>query len=185
MEIPLGYVRKLVSEIRQKEYSKESWESWYFRIHSGQLLRQAGTAACILNEMIFGMSDQVIDDFRKIFHRSSVEIGEKRSSHTNSFVGSNVQDKSPWKVSQGQCMRQHIIDCVGTILHEYITPEIWGLPVDYDSCLLRSGGNGEDPNKHFFRDVATLHQAFLQLLFYSGAFFNSRALSRIIDLHLL
>lgn len=160
-EIPLGYVRKLVSEIRQKEYSKESWESWYFRIRSGQLIRQAGTAACILNEMIFGMSDQAIDDFKKIFHRSSLEIGEKGNSDATAFEGYNVKDKSPWKVSQGQCVRQHIIDFVGSILHEYITPEVWDLPVDYHTSLLRSGRNGEDLNKHFFSDVATLHQVLI------------------------
>ncbi|KAM6587311.1 hypothetical protein CsatA_009916 [Cannabis sativa] len=35
-EIPLGYLRKLVSEIRMKEFKKESWQSWYNRNGSGQ-----------------------------------------------------------------------------------------------------------------------------------------------------
>ncbi|GKV29316.1 hypothetical protein SLEP1_g38253 [Rubroshorea leprosula] len=38
-DIPLGCLRKLVSEVRVKEYNKESWLSWYNRIGSGQLLR--------------------------------------------------------------------------------------------------------------------------------------------------
>ncbi|PON90723.1 Coatomer beta subunit [Trema orientale] len=69
-EIPLGYLRKLVSEVRMKKCNKESWQPWYNRNGSGQLLRQAGTAVCILNEMIFGVSDQSNNSFARMFQKS-------------------------------------------------------------------------------------------------------------------
>lgn len=166
VEIPLGYLRKLVSEIRLKEYNKESWESWYTRNRSGQLLRQASTAACIVNEILFGLSDQGIDILRQMFHKSGGEVGKKLNGDASAFiqtyqVGCNVPDKSPWEVSQGQCVRQHVIECVGTILHEYETPEVWDLPVDHETSLLQSEGKAEDIKLQFFRDVAMLHQVLI------------------------
>ncbi|PQM38627.1 uncharacterized protein Pyn_06456 [Prunus yedoensis var. nudiflora] len=79
-EIPLGCLRKLVSEIRMKDYNKASWHSWYNRTGSGQLLRQASTAVCILNEMIFGISDQATDFFTRIFPNSRKRRKEVRES---------------------------------------------------------------------------------------------------------
>ncbi|KAA8527184.1 hypothetical protein F0562_008587 [Nyssa sinensis] len=75
-DIPLGYFRKLVSEVRMKECRKESWQSWYCRVGSGQLVRQASTAACILNEMMFGISDQAIDTLAVMFQNSTIRWEE-------------------------------------------------------------------------------------------------------------
>lgn len=151
IDIPLDNLRKLVSEIRRKEYSRESWESWYS--HSGQLLRQAGTAACILNEMLFGMSDQAINIFRKIFHNSGARF--EQESYDTAFGWQ-------WKKNGAEYIRQHVIDCVGTILHEYIAPEIWDLPVIHETSLLQSGGKSESIDKHFLHDVAKLHQVLIE-----------------------
>lgn len=46
-----------------REYSKESWNSWYERNGSGQLLRQASTSVCVVNEIIFGLSNEPSDRF--------------------------------------------------------------------------------------------------------------------------
>nr|GEW59086.1 ARM repeat superfamily protein [Tanacetum cinerariifolium] len=51
----------------------ESWQSWYKRSNSGKLVRQASTDVCILNEMVFGLSDQAIDNTKK---HSNVVIGD-------------------------------------------------------------------------------------------------------------
>ncbi|KNA08663.1 hypothetical protein SOVF_160610 isoform A [Spinacia oleracea] len=175
IEIPLDNLRKLVSEIRSKEYNRESWESWYTRTHSGQLLRQAGTAACILNEMLFGMSDQAINLFEKIFHKSGAKLEEKQKSYATSFgqpcqVQYHAADGSLWRTNGAENMKQHVIGCVGTILHEYIAPEIWDLPVIHETSLFLSGWKSESINKHFFHDVAALHQemAFSQLVLIEG-----------------
>ncbi|XP_021766499.1 uncharacterized protein LOC110730962 [Chenopodium quinoa] len=165
IEIPLDNLRKLVFEIRRKEYNSESWESWYARTNSGQLLRQAGTAACILNEMLFGMSDQAMNVFGKIFKNSGVRIEEKQNSDATAFghscqVRCHVAHGSHWQTKGAENVRQHVIDCVGTILHEYITQEIWDLPVILETSLLKSGSESID--KNFLHDVANLHQVLIE-----------------------
>lgn len=169
IEIPLDNLRKLVSEIRMKEYSRESWESWYTRTHSGQLLRQAGTAACILNEMLYGMSNQALDVFRKLFQEFGARDEEKQKSYATAFgqsyqVQHHVAVESHWKMNEAEYVRQHVIDCVGTILHEYMAPEVWDLPLLHETSLLQSDGKSESIAKHFLHDVATLHQEMISSL---------------------
>ncbi|XP_074303602.1 uncharacterized protein LOC141638053 [Silene latifolia] len=156
VEIPLGFLRKLVADFRKKGSSKESWESWYARSQSGQLLRQASTAACILNEMLFGMSDQAIDVVKDIFTVSVLKDEEKQNS--DGFPFNHFPAKSYWNVTQTPCVRQHVIDCVGIILHEFMSPEVWDVPV---APLVQSGKKTENINMHFFRDVAMLHEVLI------------------------
>ncbi|WJX17050.1 hypothetical protein P8452_07005 [Trifolium repens] len=125
-ETLLGYFRKLVTELRSKEYNKESWQSWYDRTGSGKLLQQASTAACMINEMIFGLSDQAINDFARIFHRSGISKGVP--------VQSNKHDcaihESFWKIPKDTGVKSYLVDCIGGILHEYLSAEVWSIPVD-------------------------------------------------------
>ncbi|GMN56495.1 hypothetical protein TIFTF001_025616 [Ficus carica] len=114
-EIPLGYLRKLVSEVRVKQCNKEGWQSWYNRNGSGQLIRQAGTAVCILNEMIFGISDQSINSFARMFQKSRIkekEVQETNSRFSNSHPCESMLTESIWKVSRDKGIRNHLIDCV-------------------------------------------------------------------------
>lgn len=135
-DIPLSYLRKLIGDVRNKEYTKESWQSWYNRTNSGKLVRQASTAACILNEMIFGLSDQAIDGLKTRFH--------------NNLSG--------WNVSVKKDLRSQLIDCIGSILHEYLSPEIWNLPLELSN--VGTGG----VTMHLFRDNAMLHQVITYIL---------------------
>ncbi|GAU34751.1 hypothetical protein TSUD_17230 [Trifolium subterraneum] len=132
-ETLLGYFRKLVTELRSKEYNKESWQSWYDRTGSGKLLRQASTAACMINEMIFGLSDQAINDFARIFHRSAISKGV--------LVQSNKHDcaihESFWKIPKDTGVKNYLVDCVGGILHEYLSAEVWSVPVDRKAADLQ------------------------------------------------
>ncbi|KAE8699110.1 E3 ubiquitin-protein ligase RGLG2-like [Hibiscus syriacus] len=143
-DIPLGYLRKLVLEVRQKQYTKESWQSWYHRTGSGQLLRQASTAVCILNEMIFGISDQAVDAFRRMFQKSKIkgvdfpESDEISSDGQPHKLKSAVVDECVWKVALQKGSRSHFIDCIGKILHEYLCSEVWDLPADHQSMLMQS-----------------------------------------------
>ncbi|XP_022028698.1 uncharacterized protein LOC110929817 isoform X1 [Helianthus annuus] len=132
-DIPLSYMRKLIGDIRHKEYTKESWQSWYNRTNLGKLVRQASTSACMLNEMIFGLSDQAIDNLKTRFHNT----------------------KSIWLVSLNKDIRVQLIDCIGSILHEYLSPEVWNLPLDQSDV-----GSG-DVTVHFFHDNAMLHQVMI------------------------
>lgn len=166
-DIPLGYLRKLVLEVRQKEYTKESWQSWYHRTGSGQLLRQASTAVCILNEMIFGISGQAVDAFTRMFQKSKIKGAEFQESDDVSSGGQPhkhkpaVLDESVWKIALQKGSRDHFIDCIGKILHEYLCSEVWELPVDHPSLLMQSGAEVEDITSYFFRDIAMLHQVII------------------------
>ncbi|PWA99793.1 ARM repeat superfamily protein [Artemisia annua] len=132
-DIPLSYLRKLIGDVRNKEYMNESWQSWYKRTNSGKLVRQASTAACILNEMVFGLSDQAVDNMKRMFR--------------NNISG--------WDVSSKRDLRSQLIDSIGSILHEYLSPEIWNLPLEQSNVV------AGDINVHFFHDNAMLHQVLI------------------------
>nr|GEV02166.1 ARM repeat superfamily protein [Tanacetum cinerariifolium] len=99
-DIPLSYLRKLIGDVRNNEYMIESWQSWYKRTNSGKLVRQASTAICILNEMVFGLSDQAIDN--------------KKSMFRNNIFG--------WDVCSNRDLRSQLIDSIGTILQSIYPP---------------------------------------------------------------
>lgn len=163
-DIPLGHLRKLVSEVREKDYTRESWQSWYNRNGSGQLLRQASTAACILNEMIFGLSDQAVDKLTRMFKKPGINGEQVRapyargaSSQPNAVEHPELT-QSIWTVSQEKAARSHLIDSIGRILHEYLSSEIWRLPIDHKSSSIEPDGEVEEITLHFFQDTAMLHQ---------------------------
>ena len=160
-EIPLGYLRKLVSEVRMKECNKESWQRWYNRNGSGKLLRQAGTAVCILNEMIFGISDQSNNFFASMFHKPQEKGKNIQESDDGLSYGQPYKSmftESKWKVSHEKDVRSHLIDCIGRILHEYLSPEIWDLPIENNSSVVEPDSEDGDISLYFFRDTAMLHQ---------------------------
>ncbi|KAK7407807.1 hypothetical protein VNO78_09907 [Psophocarpus tetragonolobus] len=155
IETLLGYFRKLVSELRLKEYNKESWQSWYDRNDSGKLLRQASTAACMLNEMIFGLSDQATNDFARIFHRCTMSRGVQ--------VQSSKQDctflASFWKMSKEKDVGSYLVECIGGILHEYLSAEVWNIPIDYRMTdLQHNAAVEEDISLYFSQDAAMLRE---------------------------
>ncbi|WVZ26978.1 hypothetical protein V8G54_000019 (mitochondrion) [Vigna mungo] len=138
IETLLGYFRKLVSELRLREYNEESWQSWYDRHGSGQLLRQASTAACMLNEIIFGVSEQASNDFASIFHNCAF--------HT-----------SFWNMPKDKGVRSYLVECIGGILHEYLSAEVWNVPIDCGTAdLLHNAVVEEDISLYFFQDAAML-----------------------------
>ncbi|KAK1588226.1 hypothetical protein Q3G72_021127 [Acer saccharum] len=162
-DIPLGSLRKLVSEVRVREYNKESWHSWYYRTGSGQLLHQASTAACIINEMIFGLSDLSVDNFTRMFQKSSIlrkEVQESDAEKTDDQPY-NLEE-SVWKIKQQKGVKSYLIDCIGKIIHEYLSPELWDLPLDRKSSLVQSDEEVENISLHFFRDTVMLHQVIIE-----------------------
>lgn len=140
-------------------YNKESWQSWYNRTGSGQLLHQASTAACIINEMIFGVSDQAVDTFTRMFQkfRARREEVKEFDAELTDAQPSDLDD-SIWKIKQRKSDKSHLIECIGKIIQEYLSPELWDLPLDYKSSLVQSDGEVEDITLHFFHDTAMLHQ---------------------------
>ncbi|KAG8658701.1 hypothetical protein MANES_03G176500v8 [Manihot esculenta] len=167
IDIPLDYLRKLISEVRIKGYNKESWQSWYSRTGSGQLLRQASTAVCILNEMIFGLSDQSVDSLMKMLRKSIVKRHEIQEFDASVADGQPCTDEcseltqSIWKFSLAKACRSHLIDCIGRILHEFLSSEVWDLPVDSKPSHIQLDGEVEEIPSHFFHDTAMLQQVII------------------------
>lgn len=153
-----------------KDYNKTSWHSWYNRTGSGQLVRQASTAICILNEMIFGISDQATDFFTRMFQKSSKRRKEVQESDAGfndgqpSEIESSMFCESSWKVLQDEGLRNHLIDSIGRILHEYLSHEVWDLPTEHKSSAIHPDYETEDISLNFFHDTAMLHQAIYIIL---------------------
>ncbi|XP_065863276.1 uncharacterized protein [Euphorbia lathyris] len=165
IDIPLDYLRKLISEVRSKEYSKESWQAWYNRTGSGQLLRHASTAACVLNELIFGVSNQSVKSLTEMFQKSTTQKEGLQVFDARVASGQPCTNECPkstqsiWKVSQGNASTSHLIDSIGRVLHEYLSSEVWDLPIDYrPSC---ADSEAEEITLHFFHDTAMLHQVII------------------------
>ncbi|CAN8233709.1 unnamed protein product [Cochlearia groenlandica] len=145
LDIPLGFIRKLVSDVRGKEYNGEDWQHWCSRTGSGQLVRQASTAACILNEMVFGLSDQATNALSRLLQKSR-----------------KGRDKLSWEISWNKRAKTHLIDCVGKILHEYQSSEVWDLPVDQKKIPGQIDTNFQQISLHFLKDSAMLHQVLIE-----------------------
>ena len=124
-----------------KSFSRESWQSWYSRSSSGHFVRQASASACIINEIIYGTSNQSENFFTNVF-------GKRRNS----------QEKcSLWKVSLDA--KELVVGCVGAILSEYLSPEIWELPTD---DVAAKSTQGDNLSFHFLRDSIMLHQVIIE-----------------------
>ena len=156
----LDYFHKLISELRVKDYKKEGWQDWYARSDSGQLLRQTSSAICMLNEIIYGLSDQSISLYSQLFSKSGPEVEYTQGmqfAYDNNQRIRFIYDGSTWKVRQGKDVMDHIIHCIGSILHEYLSPEVWDLPSDQNSPSLEQDA-GVQLSLHLFRDITMLHQ---------------------------
>ncbi|GKB19979.1 hypothetical protein Tco_0853902, partial [Tanacetum coccineum] len=58
---------------------------------------------------------------------------------------------SGWDVSSKRDLRSQLIDSIGSILHEYLSPEIWNLPLEQSNVVAGI------INVYFFHDNAMLH----------------------------
>lgn len=106
---------------------------------NGQLQRASATSACVLNELIYGASGQWSD---------------KLSSFFGGLSSQDRHSSDPWQKEAAAEAKGRISECVGDILHDYLIPEIWELPVD----------SGDDiapidmPLLHNLQDNAMLQQ---------------------------
>ncbi|XP_072963405.1 uncharacterized protein [Typha angustifolia] len=159
VDILLDRFRKLTSELQKKDFNKEGWRAWYLHIGSGQLMRQTSAAVCMLNEIIYGLSDQSISLYLKMFSNAGAK---EATSHSGEFMDNDQASKitynrKAWMLQNGT---DHTIHCIGSILHEYLSPEVWDLPIDQDSLSLEQETELDLP-LHFFRDTTVLQQVII------------------------
>ncbi|KAK1308967.1 hypothetical protein QJS10_CPA09g00945 [Acorus calamus] len=107
--------------------------------------------------------------YEKLFHKSGNKMkevniksgdGEAGIGHVG-IPGHTAVTESVWNVYQHKDARSHVIDCVGSILHEYLSSEIWDLASDQKSFHLAQDMETENLSPHFFRDIANLHQVII------------------------
>ncbi|CAN6455240.1 unnamed protein product [Victoria cruziana] len=160
IEIPLENLRRLIFELRQKDYKNVSWHSWYLGNGSGRLLRGASSAVCVVNEIMYGISDQslslCIDMFAKSKRKLAAKQWHRKVEAAQSIGTEKMLAKST--VQQYVNWKNQAIDCIGNILHEYLSQEIWSLPVDRSSLNKITSGN---LNSYFFLDTSMLQQVII------------------------
>jgi hypothetical protein len=159
VDILLNQFRRLSTELRAKDTQRYGVQRWYMKSDSGQILRQASAAVCMLNELIYGLSDQSLSICLQLFNRSSAQVVPGQNDKTSSAGHRGVTDsRVVWKISEEMGTKDDIIHCIGSILHEYMSPEVWDLPTEQNSelCL----GEISLP-LHLFRDTTALQQVIM------------------------
>ncbi|XP_065020102.1 uncharacterized protein LOC135645540 isoform X4 [Musa acuminata AAA Group] len=157
----LDQFRQLISELRMKEYGKEQWKTWYFHHGSGQLLRKTSSAVCVLNEIIYGLSEQSVNTYSTFFKKSREEtLQEKKLAYDDDKSTTFKCQGSAWNTREGKDNRDATILSIGSILHEYLSPEVWDIPLDQNAPLLEHEIELDLP-LHFFLDTIMLQQVIL------------------------
>lgn len=162
IDILLNQFRRLSTELRAKDTQRYGVQRWYMKSESGQLLRQASSAVCMLNELIYGLSDQSLCICLQLFNKSSVQVARVPGPDDNlTSCAENrevIGSREVWKISEQMGTKEDIIQCIGSILHEYISPEVWDLPTEQNSELCQGETNLP---LHLFRDTSALQQVIM------------------------
>uniref|UniRef100_A0A452YQK6 TTI1 N-terminal TPR domain-containing protein n=1 Tax=Aegilops tauschii subsp. strangulata TaxID=200361 RepID=A0A452YQK6_AEGTS len=159
VDILLNQFRRLSTELRAEDTHRYGVQRWCMKSDSGQKLRQASSAVCMLNELIYGLSDQSLCVCLQLFNKSSAQVIRVpgQNDHLTSS-GQRTGVREVWKISERMYTKDDIIHCIGSILHEYMSPEMWDLPTEQNSELCLAELNVP---MHFFRDTTALQQVML------------------------
>lgn len=172
VDILLDHLRKLISDLRTTDFSKEGWRAWYFQRGSGQLMRQTSAAVCMLNEIIYGLSDQSTNLYSRLFSRAEETVETSCREHLlNDQPSVFTYNRVVWRILYENGSKDQIIHSIGSILHEYLSTEVWELPVDQHSAVLEN--ETDNLPLHFFRDTTMLHQVIFAPFWLINYFFVS------------
>uniref|UniRef100_A0ACD5TMG3 Uncharacterized protein n=1 Tax=Avena sativa TaxID=4498 RepID=A0ACD5TMG3_AVESA len=160
VDILLNQFRRLSIELRAKDTQRFGVQRWYMKGDSGQILRQASSAVCMLNELIYGLSDQSLCICLQLFNKNSAQVVGVPGQNDKTSSGEHrvTDSREVWKISEELGTKDDIILCIGSILHEYMSPEVWDLPTEPNSELCI--GETSLP-LHLFRDTTALQQVML------------------------
>jgi len=154
VDILLDHFRRLSTELRSKNIYRDSLDRWYMKSEAGHTLRKASSAVCMLNELIYGLSDRSLGMFLQLFQNRSAQM--IRTAHQNDQLTACVEhnERKVWGFNEQKDTKDNIIHCIGSILHEYVSPEVWDLPTEKDVELSLTELNLP---LHFYRDTTALH----------------------------
>jgi TELO2-interacting protein 1 len=166
VDILLEQFRTFSTEIRAKNIYKDDFRMWYMKSEAGQKLRQASSAICMLNELIYGLSDQSLDMFLQLFKKSSARRMRANCHNDQLRVCAQhdgvTNEREIWGFNEQKGTKDNILHWIGSVLHEYVSPEVWDLPTEKDTVL----GLAElNLPLHFFRDTTALHTVITFLYF--------------------
>lgn len=113
-------------------------------IGSGQPQRASAVSACVLSELVYGTSGVWTDELTSLF-------GGRSSRDSNSGF-------EKWQFEDDTEVKARMSECMGSILHDYLIPELWDLPVD--AGAFADGGQSvvDMPLLHVLQDNAMLQQ---------------------------
>ncbi|CAL4932443.1 unnamed protein product [Urochloa decumbens] len=163
VDILLDHFRRLSTELRSKNIYRDGVHRWSMNSEAGHTLRQASSAVCMLNELIYGLSDRSLGMFLQLFRKRPAQIIRK-SCQNDQLMGcvehNEVTDeREVWGSNEQKDTKDNIIHCIGSILHEYVSPEVWDLPTEKDVELCLTELNVP---LHFYRDTTALHTVTLE-----------------------
>lgn len=157
----LDHVRQLTQNIRMKEYGKVGWRTWFHQHGSGHLLRKTSVAVCMLNEIIYGLSEQSVNTYSELFKKSKGDVIQEKDFTYDDGRPLWLKSRcSTWKIRMEKNSWDHIVHSVGKILHEYLSSEVWGIPQNQNELILEDEQELELP-LYFFHDTIMLHQEIL------------------------
>ncbi|TVU31553.1 hypothetical protein EJB05_23242 [Eragrostis curvula] len=163
VDILLDQFRRLSTELRAKDIYKDDMQRWYVKSEAGQKLRQASSAVCMLNELMYGLSDRSLGMFSQLFKKSSAQLMSKACQNDQLRACDKHQgvtnEREIWGINEQKGTKDNIIHCIGSILHEYVSPEVWDLPTEKDTELGLADSNLP---LHFFRDTSALHTVMIE-----------------------
>jgi len=158
VDILLDQFRRLSTELRDKDIYKDGLQRWYMKSEAGQTLRQASSAVCMLNELMYGLSGQSFGMFLQLFNNRSAQMSRTvcQKNQLLACVKHNgvTNEREVWGFNEQKGTKDNILHCIGSILHEYVSPEVWDLPTEKDTELRLIELNLP---LHFYRDTTALH----------------------------
>ncbi|WVZ57767.1 hypothetical protein U9M48_008112 [Paspalum notatum var. saurae] len=163
VDILLDQFRRLSTELRAKDIYKGGLQRWYMKSEGGQTLRLASSAVCMLNELMYGLSDRSLDMFLRHFKYRPAEMA-KTDCLNNELVAcvehnGLTNEREAWGFNDKKGTKDNVLHCIGSILHEYVSPEVWDLPTEKEAelCLIEL-----NLPLHFYRDTTALHTVMLE-----------------------
>ncbi|KAJ1296121.1 hypothetical protein BS78_01G274900 [Paspalum vaginatum] len=163
VDILLDQFRRLSTELRAKDIYKDGLQRWYMKSEGGQTLRLASSTVCMLNELLYGLSDRSLDMFLQNFKYRPAEMA-KTACLNNELVAcvehnGVTNEREAWGFNDQKSTKDNVRHCIGSILHEYVSPEAWDLPTEKEAELCPIELNLP---LHFYRDTTALHTVMLE-----------------------
>jgi hypothetical protein len=141
----MGLVECLLETLQQTatELDRQGDLTTSVNISSGEVQRNSAASVCVLNELMYGASGVWTNKLPGLFGGISCGMASQHEQ---------------WQHHNGREVTACISECVGDILHDYLMPQIWELPVDSGSGLFRDSYGNDMQLLHVLQDNAMLQQ---------------------------